>query len=228
MKRLLFQLICLLTSFVACSQAGYDILYATTVEELPAFMRSSDHKPVPGYSRLVFNDSASYYYFFPYRKDPMKENIEYGPKVLHHSQICDLREQISYGGVAYQLPEKKRYYVSYPLRVIEWTYQDESKTILGYQCKKALITSIGWVKADTLYRSYTDSTIAWYAEQIKLPFGPANYYGLPGVVLEAYDQRLWGRHIIAEKIVAKPVSILIPETIDVVPVSGTEHGKRRK
>ncbi|MEM9545480.1 MAG: GLPGLI family protein [Bacteroidota bacterium] len=54
---------------------------------------------------------------------------------------------------------------------LEWEFTNESKTILGYECKKANLTN-----APGYY--------AWFATKLPFNDGPGFYKGLPGLVLE--------------------------------------------
>ncbi len=58
----------------------------------------------------------------------------------------------------------------------EWETTDESKEILGYQC----------FKATTEYRGRRWT--AWFAPEIPVQEGPWKLCGLPGLILEAYDE----------------------------------------
>lgn len=58
----------------------------------------------------------------------------------------------------------------------EWNLSDESKDVLGYQCFKAV--------ADYRGRRWT----AWFAPEIPVHDGPWKLCGLPGLILEAYDE----------------------------------------
>lgn len=223
-------LICLCIMSIAClvsAQQGYNITYKLMVEEFPDLSGLSERNSRPGtnYNRLVCNDSVSFAYGMPGRKDPMKESKAYGSKVFHHSLVFYPFSRHCLRGVAYQLPEKKRHFIFDSARIENWILEDSLKTILGYQCRKAFIATRKWIKVDTTYKSYIDITTAWYAEDIKLPFGPLQYYGLPGLVLEVYDQRYMGRHITAIEIKKEPVSIIVPANINII--SAEDVRKRR-
>lgn len=59
---------------------------------------------------------------------------------------------------------------------MNWVPTDETKEILGYNCRKANLNFRG--------REYE----AWYAEEMPLPYGPYLFHGLPGLIFEIYDK----------------------------------------
>lgn len=59
---------------------------------------------------------------------------------------------------------------------INWQLLDEFKEISGYRCQKAATTFRG--------RKYE----AWFSSEIPLSVGPWKFSGLPGLILEIYDQ----------------------------------------
>lgn len=56
-----------------------------------------------------------------------------------------------------------------------WRLTDESRDILGYECRKAVCDFRG--------RSYE----AWYTEDVPMSVGPYYFRGLPGLIVELYD-----------------------------------------
>ncbi len=58
---------------------------------------------------------------------------------------------------------------------LNWEIQKDTKSILGYSCKKASCTFRG--------RNYT----AWYTEEIPISNGPHMFGGLPGLILQLED-----------------------------------------
>ena len=71
------------------------------------------------------------------------------------------------------------YIIKEALPAIHWKIQNETKKINGYDCQKATGICKG--------REYT----AWFASDIPVSFGPWKLHGLPGLILEAYDNHLW-------------------------------------
>jgi GLPGLI family protein len=71
--------------------------------------------------------------------------------------------------------------------VWDWKLKSETKAIGNFKCQKATITYRG--------RNY----IAWFTNEIPVPFGPWKFQGLSGIILEVYDtdKKI---HIVANKI----------------------------
>lgn len=67
----------------------------------------------------------------------------------------------------------KRYLIKKEQNRIPWKLESDTKEIQGYSCKSA---------------SYTDENNrrvkAWYTEELRIPLGPENFQGLPGLILE--------------------------------------------
>ncbi len=68
-------------------------------------------------------------------------------------------------------------YTDFGTKASDWVMQGETKQILGYTCKKASCTYRG--------RTWT----AWYALEIPIPDGPWKLCGLPGLILQAEDDK---------------------------------------
>jgi GLPGLI family protein len=80
----------------------------------------------------------------------------------------------------YELQEElfqEKYLVKYEVNKL-WKLTKESKIILGYTCYKATSFDVEEGKATN------KKVTAWYCPNIPVPFGPNNYTGLPGLVLE--------------------------------------------
>lgn len=60
----------------------------------------------------------------------------------------------------------------------QWKLSDEKKVIGGFECRKATISKFG--------RNF----IAWYTTLIPISDGPYKFFGLPGLILQVYDETL--------------------------------------
>lgn len=76
-----------------------------------------------------------------------------------------------------QLPEQQNFcIVQEELASIEWYFTGQSKSLQGFTCLEAYGQFAG--------RKYT----IWFTDSISSYFGPWKLHGLPGLVLEAYDE----------------------------------------
>lgn len=71
------------------------------------------------------------------------------------------------------LSEKYQYQENIP--TIQWNLIQGDTIIAGYNCKRATCKLYG--------RNY----IAWYTPEIRLPYGPYQFYGLPGLICKIID-----------------------------------------
>ncbi len=116
----------------------------------------------------------------------------------------------------------KVFLVQDSIKPIDWTLEKDTKFIGEYACFKATYTKEVRVMKSISFSSGTNTkktdeeneaaktpelefetrTItAWYTPQIPVSSGPAEYQGLPGLILEVHDGDL---HIMCSKIVLNP------------------------
>ncbi|MFA5620610.1 MAG: GLPGLI family protein [Weeksellaceae bacterium] len=69
----------------------------------------------------------------------------------------------------------KNYLIQDSLRVFDWSISKETKTILGFETRKA--TAV-------LDDKYGTKITAWYAPKLNFKTGPEDFWGLPGLILE--------------------------------------------
>jgi GLPGLI family protein len=83
---------------------------------------------------------------------------------------------------------KKDYEYSEPTCQFSWTFENGTRTIIGYECHKALTKFSG--------REWT----AWYTLDIPFPYGPWKFGGLPGLILAMnYKDDLFSYKLIGVK-----------------------------
>lgn len=88
---------------------------------------------------------------------------------------------------------------------LDWKITSEAKTIDQYQCYKATY-SFDYMSRG---KNITRLIVAWFAPSLPYPYGPKNYHGLPGLILELTDRTVT---FLASKIELsdKPIEIKIP------------------
>ena len=88
------------------------------------------------------------------------------PEVFKTGQKMEIFDKIL--GVYYKYESDQK---------INWTIVDETKIISTYKCRKAV-------------GNYRNKNItAWYTEEVPIAEGPYTFKGLPGLVIEAYDDK---------------------------------------
>ena len=123
---------------------------------------------------LNFGDDQSMYKLQEVEPD-ITENTDHGNIVMRFGGA----NSEYYKNFATQRQVEKReladkdYIIEDSLRHINWKLLDESKTILGYHCKKA--------SGKTERGSDVE---AWYTEEIPVSSGPETFNGLPGMILQ--------------------------------------------
>lgn len=71
----------------------------------------------------------------------------------------------------------KNWLISHKIKDLKWKITEETKTILGYSCKKAI------VEFDPIM-SIGGEITAWFTPDIPFQFGPTTFVGLPGMILQ--------------------------------------------
>ena len=102
----------------------------------------------------------------------------YANKLISNgSYYCDLNKDLQLRKV-----DEEILVASQPSK-IKWVLTQESKKINNYVCYKAISS----VTNKNSTGVYTFEIIAWFAPEIPVPFGPKQFIGLPGLILELKD-----------------------------------------
>ncbi|CAM1370485.1 conserved exported protein of unknown function [Tenacibaculum soleae] len=124
--------------------------------------------------------------------------LEFSNGYANYNLLDEMENEGDYGFGSYALKGsgggKKSYYTSLLLQKNEvkdcemldecylienekptWQLTQETKIIGGYLCYKAIRTNSEFINFNP---------VAWYTNEIPLGYGPLDYYGLPGLILE--------------------------------------------
>lgn len=158
------------------------------------------------YANLLFLNGKSIYYPIEEVKDfkEVKTSGEYetksiNKKVLHKFSTINFINKNDDSQVTVVSQGGKKYLISEKLQLLDWTITDKKKKIGEYNCRLALSKSKG-VKIE-----------AWFTEEIPVPAGPAEYGGLPGLIIEV---KKGIKHILAKKVVFSTNKELIIPPVD--------------
>lgn len=131
-------------------------------------------KMVTDYYELRFNNERSVYKLM--KENPDNKYLWSGKPTESDIAVKDLLK----GTVSIQRDVfEQTYLVQDTLRQLEWRITDETRTIAGFECKKA-VTRI----CDSVY------VVAFYTDQIMVNSGPESFGGLPGLILGLAVPRL--------------------------------------
>jgi GLPGLI family protein len=72
---------------------------------------------------------------------------------------------------------RDNYWYEEPTKLFTWKIMDETKSIAGYNCRKATTQFAG--------RHYT----AWFTSEVPISDGPYKFNGLPGLIMSVNDDR---------------------------------------
>ena len=128
----------------------------------------------------------------------------------------------------------KAFLVKDKLKEYDWELSSETKNIGMYTCYKATYTkeventNMSIVNGETKETKTKETivTTAWYTTQVAISNGPANYQGLPGLILEINDGK---NMIVCTEIILNPEdAIIIEEPIKGKVVSLKKYTKIKK
>lgn len=191
MKKLLFAF-CLLNFVFLFEQEKLIVEYETTIEMDIDFLEKqiTDHSGVsskevidafkeefkkPNYYTLELTaDESEYNYVETINNEQPKEGnvrIELGKRGMIYKNLKNniIAEVIEY---------PKDYILQDTLQRLDWKISKETKDILDYETRKA----------ETAVDS-TTTLVAWYAPKLAYKNGPAEFRGLPGLILELEEKK---------------------------------------
>ncbi|MCZ8296212.1 GLPGLI family protein [Flavobacterium sp.] len=209
MKKYFFYLLVTFVNFSYAQQINGEIEY---VIQFPNPTKRIDIKK----AFLTFNDSVSLFIYNRndlVNKESSKEQNSNGISikvVLSDSTGSFIYRNFKNEKIYFRNVKSKFLngtYVNDNWKKINWTIAQDTMTIGNFKCKKAI--------GDFRGRKYT----VWFTEMIPLPYGPWKLYGLPGLIIEASDDKnefsAYVKTITINK-TKKEINIPLPEKDDVV------------
>lgn len=135
--------------------------------------------------KLIFDKRLSTFEIIPIMLDDNNFTREksmalFGIMKTNSLMFNNLDEGILY----FQDFDEKNFYQTKEITALDWKVADETKIIDGKTCLKA--TTIKTVNNPV--GKFNHKVIAWFCPEIPIPFGPRNYCGLPGLILELEEQ----------------------------------------
>lgn len=102
----------------------------------------------------------------------LEVNLSKAPQYLYKPEVYKLNDKVLiFDKIAMDI-------FSYDPKIkLDWKIENEKKEISSYTCQKAT----------TYYRKR--KITAWFTYEINIPEGPYNFKGLPGLIIEAYDDK---------------------------------------
>ena len=231
----LFPLFFLYTS--ARSQSVLDIKYEQLPLNFQEVNTANFHSwATPIKLRMVANDSFCLVFCRDIPKELRRNQKQLGDKLVNHGYFHDfmtgkkfseikLPKDFTYFAVnipdTASIPEQSitrttdyHYLVEDSLFASNWQLLDLQKTILKRNCRAALAID-----------KNNDSIMVWYTMELAFKKGFLWYDGLPGIVLEVYDQKR-NVHVKATGIKEKNIRIIPPQ--EGTKVSAAEWAAIRK
>jgi GLPGLI family protein len=120
------------------------------------------------YFNLLFDNNKTLYQ--PGKDNPENNKIWFGEDVANENVVySDLEKQQS---ASQKKVFEKIFLVQDSIRKIKWKITSETRTIAGFECRRA-----NAIIMDSIY------VVAFYTDEIVTPGGPESFSGLPGMIL---------------------------------------------
>ncbi|MCC1485315.1 GLPGLI family protein [Winogradskyella immobilis] len=195
MKHTLFVLILLLTNLNGYSQRKS--ITVTYYKALKAITDKTNNSPSQlkglSYKLLIDENESEFFLEKSLTNDIQKSNSRFakrgggdGVYYTNKNESYDLHQR-ERNGIQFLIKKETNPY--------KWKITKEHKIISGYKCYKATAIHKGY--NPMRQKEFVQYITAWFAPEISIPYGPVDYYGLPGLVLEAQNG---GVYFIANKI----------------------------
>lgn len=164
----------------------------------------------PEYFELNIKGNESYYYTLP------KLDSEEGYDVGSLSSIFPYYTEKSSGKII----EYTTHFGKIALTPLKWELTGEVKKVGKYTCYQAIASERLFSRRGFYYNR---QVIAWFTPEIPLNFGPKNYIGLPGLVLEIYRDKFSLKAVEINLNPEEEVKIVKPKKNDKIMTEEESH-----
>lgn len=184
--RFIFSCFVLFSSLTSFSQEG-SVRYSHT------FYGSSSSSSAMAPHVLYFSTKASAFYMSALTVNMSKEEVsepedennkivkisivDTSSKSLYYKDLGSRKLLCRTSTLNKKLKSEKYFFEDPGAQNLNWELKEDFKEISGYKCQKATVAFRG--------RNYD----AWFTTDIPLPYGPWKLGGLPGLILEVYDDK---------------------------------------
>ncbi len=167
--------------------------------KIKVYKKTNDLGDVSDYTQSVFDEMGNVVMDLYYNKDKSifkpQENIGIDAETnkryvrmariltvgITHTYLYDLKNKEYYEINDYLYNE---YIIKTKYNPINWKIMEDTKTINGFKCNKAITFE---KRTDRKGVTEDIKIIAWFAKDLPYSFGPKNYFGLPGLILELHE-----------------------------------------
>lgn len=113
----------------------------------------------------------------------------------------------------------QEFFVKLPSDKYDWVVTTDLKLIDGFQCYKAT----GTHQVDDFRGKKNYNMIAWFCPSIPFNYGPAEFFGLPGLIFEAYYENAKEKFVLQS--IQFPNDLQVPTLTDQKIISEAEFTK---
>ena len=188
----------LFSSFILCivfSTASAQNDYVVEYNDLIGVVSFQNPNPFKDYRNncLLYTNGDSVAFFSIRRQKGKRNDKTIGSKKDHHSIFIFPKLKRSLDEDAYTRPFSLS---EMELPPYNWKLNNDTMRIAGYVC----------------YKAEENGLVAWYTNEIKIPFGPYIYTGLPGLILMLEDH-IHNRLFKAISVRKHNYKIVLPELV---------------
>lgn len=139
---------------------------------------------------LHFKNQESYFHYMKELENETGKGLKMGSKAGTNEFYVNLTDK--------KIIEKNSVLGFLEYSGIQWDVKNVTKNIGDYKCFKAVETEKNFTRSGAIKE---EQVVAWFTPDIPLQFGPKNYNGLPGLILQIDKEKF---SILATQVILNP------------------------